>query len=70
MSSPEFDIQIGKDGKVKVRIHGVSGAECIELADMLRDIVGQEDSRQKTPEFYGPGSKVRFDTSVRGRISS
>jgi hypothetical protein len=69
MAKPQFDIQIGKDGKVKVRVEGVSGAECIALSDMLKEIVGKEDSRDLTPEYYGGGGKVRNDARVQGRTT-
>jgi hypothetical protein len=65
---PEFDIRIEKDGTVTVRVTGVSGERCVELSDMLRDIIGREQSRELTGEFYGPGAgKVRIDTKVQGR---
>ena len=67
MSKPEFDIAIGKDGKVTVKVHGVSGAECVALSDMLKQIVGHEDSRQLTPEYYGSPGNVRIDAKVEGR---
>ena len=67
MSAPEFDVSIGADGKVKVKVKGVSGEECVKLTDMIRDIVGKEDSRAKTAEYYGPGGSVRIDSHVKGR---
>ena len=69
MGQPEFDITIGKDGKVKVRVQGVHGPECVELADLLRDIIGKEDSRQLTAEYYGPGTKVRMNVQARNRTT-
>jgi hypothetical protein len=67
MSQPEFDITIGKDGKVRVKVSGVSGQECIELTDMLRDIIGREESRELTSEYYGAPGKVRIDAKVEDR---
>ena len=66
MSKPQFDITIGPDGQVRVKVSGASGDECIELTDMLRDIVGIEESRELTGEYYGPGGQVRIDTNVEG----
>ncbi len=43
MAQPEFDITIGLDGKLHVEIKGSQGAECMKLADMIRDIVGKEE---------------------------
>lgn len=67
MSQPEFDISIGKDGKVTVRVTGSSGQECLALSDMLKEIIGREESRSLTSEFYGPGGSVRIETHVRAK---
>ena len=69
MAKPQFDIAIGKDGKVTVRVEGASGAECMALSDMLKHIVGKEESRELTPEYYGGGGQVRIEGQVRGRTS-
>ncbi|MBL9119858.1 MAG: DUF2997 domain-containing protein [Phycisphaerae bacterium] len=69
MSQPEFDITIGKDGTVTVKVTGVSGEECIKLSDMLKEIIGREESRSLTGEFYGPGAAVRIETQVRSRTT-
>lgn len=63
MSTPQFDIRIGPDGKIHVKVSGTSGDECIALTDMLRDIIGREESRDLTSEYYGPG-QVRIDTEI------
>lgn len=68
MSQPQFDIQIGKDGKVKLKVSGASGSECLALTDMLKEIIGHEESRELTPEYYGSPGQVRFTTEVKGRV--
>jgi hypothetical protein len=67
MERPEFDITIGKDGKLKVQVKGVHGAKCLELADLVRDIVGQEESRELTSEYYDPDERVRMNVDVRNK---
>ena len=69
MERPEFDITIGKDGKLRVEVKGAHGAKCLELADLIRDIVGQEESRQLTSEYYGPDSQVRMNVNIRRQDS-
>jgi hypothetical protein len=64
----EFDIKIAKDGKVVVEIHGSSGKKCMDLADMLREIVGREEERQRTAEYYGADGQVRINTQIHGRV--
>ena len=66
MAAPEFDITIGKDGKLKVQVKGSQGAECMALADLIREIIGKEESRELTSEYYGPG-RVKIETKVHGR---
>lgn len=70
MSAPQFDIRIDKNGKLTVKVSGVSGEECMRLIDMLTQIIGHEESREKTSEFYGPGSvHVSASGQVHGRTS-
>lgn len=61
MSNPQFDIRIEKNGKLTVKVSGVSGEECMRLTDMIAQIVGREESREKTSEYDGPGA-VRVTT--------
>ena len=67
MENHEFDITIGTDGKVKVIVKGSQGQRCLELADLVRDIVGSEDSRELTSEYHGPDGQVRIQSEVRAR---
>ena len=67
MGQPEFDITIGKDGKLKVHIKGAKGAKCLELADLVRDIIGKEDGRQLTSEYYDREGDMRMNVEVRAK---
>lgn len=64
MERPEYEITIGKDGKVRVEVKGTSGKRCIEMADLIREILGHEDARSLTSEYYAPDGHVRIDTKV------
>ncbi|MCG8405959.1 MAG: DUF2997 domain-containing protein [Phycisphaerales bacterium] len=64
MERPEFDITIGKDGKVTVEVKGTSGKRCLELADLIKEIVGREDKRTLTTDYYAQDGKVRINTKV------
>lgn len=70
MSNPEFNITIDKKGKLKVEISGVQGEECMQLADLIKNIIGQEESREKTSEYYGPGSHVQIKATVQNKHHS
>jgi hypothetical protein len=52
MAREEIEIEIGPDGKVSVRTIGIKGPRCVEVAEALARIVGEEQSRQMTSEFY------------------
>lgn len=67
MERPEFDIRIDKRGRVSVEVRGARGPRCMALADLIRDIVGREESREKTAEFYAPDGRVRIDLDVRAQ---
>ncbi|MBM4319993.1 MAG: DUF2997 domain-containing protein [Deltaproteobacteria bacterium] len=59
MERPELLITIDKEGKVRVQVQGVSGERCLELADLVKEIVGIEEQRQLTGEYYGPSAVAR-----------
>jgi hypothetical protein len=63
----EFEIRIDKDGRVHVEIKGSQGQRCLALADMLREIVGTEEKRTLTSEYYGPDGKVRINVKAQQR---
>jgi hypothetical protein len=48
----EVEIEIGPDGKVTVRTHGIKGPACMDYADLFARLIGREESREKTAEYY------------------
>ena len=66
MERPEFDITITPAGKVKVHVKGVKGQRCVEMADLIRDLVGKEDERQLTTDYYAQEGRVRINVHVKG----
>lgn len=65
MERPEFEVTITRAGKVKVHIHGVKGQRCVEMADLIKEIVGREDERKLTQDFFAMDGKVRIDVKSR-----
>ena len=47
----ELEIEIDAAGKVTMRTNGIKGPVCMKYADLLAQIVGREESREKTQEF-------------------
>jgi hypothetical protein len=67
MAKEELEIEIGPDGKVVVRTIGIKGPRCLDVAEVLARIIGQEQSRQLTGEYYEAHSDIRQHVDVRHR---
>jgi hypothetical protein len=52
MALEEFEIEIDPSGKVTVRTKGIKGPACLDYADLFAQIIGKEESRQLTNEYY------------------
>ena len=64
MAKEELEIEIGPDGKVKVRTIGIKGSRCLDVAEMVARIIGQEQSRQLTSEYYEGQTDVQQHVDV------
>jgi hypothetical protein len=67
MPKEELEIEISPSGKVTARTIGIKGPRCLELADLLARIVGQEESRQLTSEYYEAEEQVQQRVDVKQR---
>ncbi len=61
MAQHEVEIEITKQGDVKVHIKGVKGKACLEYAQWLTELVGKVKDQQLTSEYYEPEVKTRID---------
>ncbi len=61
MAQHEVDIEITKQGEVKVHIKGAKGKACLEYAQWLTELVGKVKDQQLTSEYYEPEVKTRVD---------
>jgi hypothetical protein len=52
MAQEELEIEIAPNGQVTVRTIGIKGPACMDYADLLAQIVGREEHREKTAEYY------------------
>jgi hypothetical protein len=48
----EMEIEIGRDGKVNIRVQGVQGAECLEFSQFLEEALGETVEQDLTSEYY------------------
>ncbi len=67
MAREELEIEIGPSGKVTARTIGIKGPRCLDLAEMLARIVGREESRQLTSEYYEASEQVQEHVDVKQR---
>jgi hypothetical protein len=52
MPQEELEIEITPEGKVTMRTKGIKGPACMDYADLLARLVGREEHREKTSEYY------------------
>jgi len=52
MAREELEIEIDSDGHVTVHTIGFKGKSCIKIAEELARILGREESRELTSEYY------------------
>ncbi len=66
MAKEELEIEISPSGKVTARTVGVKGPRCLDLADLLARIVGREESRTLTHEYYETEQQVTDRVDLYG----
>jgi hypothetical protein len=52
MDREEIEIEIAADGQVTVRTIGIKGPRCVEVAEAIAQLIGREESRRLTEEYY------------------
>ncbi len=67
MAKEELEIEISPSGKVTARTIGIKGPRCLDLADLLARIVGKEESRTLTNEYYETEQHVQDYLQVHER---
>lgn len=58
MNEVELSIIIRPDGEVEVQVEGAKGKRCLAYAELLRQIIGEEQSRDLTAEYYEPETAI------------
>jgi hypothetical protein len=67
MDDEQIEIEISADGKVIVRTMGIKGPRCLDVAEAIAQIVGREESRQLTEEYYEAGIQTHAQVEQRVR---
>lgn len=68
MAQEELEITIGVDGKVQVRTIGIKGTRCLDVAEMLARVIGREESRELTSEYYESATGIENKIHMRQRL--
>lgn len=66
----ELEIEISPTGQVTVRTVGIKGERCLDAAASIARLVGQEESRTLTSEYYEAEQSVQQTQSVQQRRPS
>lgn len=67
MAKEEIEIEISPSGKVTARTIGIKGPRCLDVAELLARIVGREESRTLTSEYYEAEEKTREQVELKQR---
>jgi hypothetical protein len=65
MADRELLIEISLEGKVTVRTMGIKGPACMEYADLFARVLGREEEREKTGEYYEAAEVIQRRIDVR-----
>ena len=67
MSQEEIEIEIGPTGQVTVRTKGIKGPRCVDVGEMIAQIIGRIESQELTHEYNEGGGTVRRSIDVHER---
>ena len=65
MAQEEIEIEISREGKVTVRTIGIKGPQCLDAAGRFAQILGREESRQLTQEYYESQQQTQHHVDVK-----
>lgn len=65
MAQEELEITIDAQGRVTVRTIGIKGPRCIDYAETVARLLGREESRELTSEYYEAEQKARAHIDVK-----
>jgi len=69
MEEHNIEIEIARDGQVKVHVRGVKGEQCLNYVEFISKLVGPVAKRQLTQEFYEREGKTRVDVENVQHVS-
>lgn len=67
MAKEEFEIEVDRDGKVTIKTIGIKGPRCLDAAEALALLIGREEARQLTGEYYEVEQDVSGQVDIHHR---
>ena len=64
MAREELEIEIDAHGRVTVHTVGFKGKKCLDVAEALARILGREESRKLTNEYYEAEQQTQTQSHV------
>lgn len=62
---PEIEFTINTEtGEMTMRIDGVQGPSCADIADKVKEVMGQPSVEENTPEYH---VRVQANSQVKSR---
>ncbi len=68
MAKEEFEIEVDKEGKVTIKTIGIKGPRCLDAAEALARLIGREEARKLTGEYYEVDRDTSTHVDVRNRF--
>ena len=65
MAREEFEIEVSRDGRVTIKTIGIKGPRCVDAAEALAKLIGREEARELTGEYYETEQNVSGHIDVR-----
>jgi hypothetical protein len=68
MDLQEIQVQIDKDGKVRVNLHGVKGDACLAITKDLEALLGNQiEERKFNHEYYDSSNQQITSVTTNGK---
>ena len=65
MAKEEFEIEVDREGKVTIKTIGIKGPRCVDAAEALAQLIGREEARKLTGEYYEVEQDVSGQIDIR-----
>lgn len=68
MERHEIEIEIQRNGEVKVHVQGAKGKQCMKYVEFLKSLVGEVKDVQLTHEYYEPEPRLQVNLEEQQHV--